>query len=494
MVKNPSLFEINTRVWLRDFDKGENRAKISDVPLPYWQNLREKGFDFIWLMGVWETCSSVVDDCCLQPYLVDSYSRALKDWEKSDVIGSPYAINKYEFNPEIGSEKDFLHLKKSMNKIGLKLILDFVPNHFSAASEITKSRPDIFLPSTKELMDQDPITFYKSYHHDDIYFTHGRDPFFPAWTDTIQLNYFNPATIEFMSNEILTISDYCDGLRCDMAMLILNNIFNNTWRGILDERIFPKPKTEFWKIAIDKVKSADKEFIFIAEAYWNLEWELQQLGFDFTYDKKLLDRLKDGKPHDILEHLLADDEYQSKSVRFTENHDEDRAVTSLGIEKSFSAALIISSVRGMKMFFDGQFTGKRIKLPVQLGRQPNEKNIRVVEKFYDKLFRIFNDETFKNGNCNLLEPLQVHPDNYSNRNILGWQWNYMSELRIIVVNYSEETSQCRIKFTLPGNNYSNEMEIFDALHDKGYIRSKSDILENGLFIELGAYQGHIFTF
>lgn len=494
MAKNPSVYEINTRVWLRNFDTENKKAKISDVPFAYWQNLREKGFDFIWLMGIWDTSPLVVDDCCFQPFLVESYSRALKDWDKGDVIGSPYAINKYKFNPAIGSEKDFILLRKSMNKIGLKLILDFIPNHFSAASELTKTHPDIFLNSSKELMEQDPITFFKSYYHKDKYFTHGRDPFFPAWTDTIQLNYFNPETIQFMSNEVVAISDYCDGLRCDMAMLVLNNIFSNTWRGILDESVFPKPKKEFWKIAIDKVKSVKKNFIFIAEAYWNLEWELQQLGFDYTYDKKLLDRLKDGQPHDILEHLRAEEEYQSKSLRFIENHDEERSVNSLGIEKSFAAALIISSVRGMKLFFDGQFSGKRTKLPLQLSRQPREKDIKVVEKFYSKLLKIFNDETFKNGKCRLLEPLQVHPDNYSSFNILGWQWTLNNETRVIVVNYSPETSQCRIKFSLPQNPDSNELEIYDALHDKGYIRYKSEILDNGLFVELGAFQGHIFTF
>jgi len=494
MVKNPSLYEINTRVWLREFDKDSEKAKISDVPISFWQNLREKGFDYIWLMGVWETTPSLVEKCCFQSFLVESYSRSLKDWEKPDVIGSPYAINNYEFNQQIGSADDFLKLKKSLNEMGLGLILDFVPNHFSAMSEITKSNSEIFLHSSRELVDQDPTTFFQSYFNKKFFFTHGRDPFFPAWTDTIQLNYFNPATIEFMTNILLKISNFCDGVRCDMAMLVLNNVFNNTWRGIIDESKFPKPAEEFWKIAIDKIKSHKKDFLFIAEAYWNLEWELQQLGFDYTYDKKLLDRLKDGKPFEVSEHLRADNQYQMKSLRFIENHDEERAVTSLGIEKSFAAALIISSISGMKLFYDGQLVGKRIKLPVQLARAPKEKEIKVVQKYYDKLLTIFNDGTFKNGECRQLEPIQVHPDNYSSYNIFAWHWIYKNEIRVIVVNYSSETSQCRIKFSLPQNFDSNDVEIYDVLHDKGYIRTKYEITDSGLFIELGAYQGHIFTF
>lgn len=491
MNKNPNIYEINLRVWIRKFDSDGKPATFKSIPLEYWQDLKDKGIDYVWLMGVWQTCDSVIEECCFQSGLVESYSRALRDFSKEDVIGSPYAINKYEINPALGTSSELKKLKDTLNKIGLKLILDFVPNHFSADSEIIKEHPDIFLQCSENFHTEDPHTFFKTKYFDDKYFAHARDPFFPAWTDTIQVNFFNPEAIKFMTDTLHSIAQYCDGVRCDMAMLVLKNVFHNTWRGVLTDSNFSDSINEFWLTSINSIKSQFKDFLFIAEAYWNLEWELQQLGFDYTYDKKLLDRLKDGTPRSIKDHLLADENFQAKSVRFIENHDEDRAVTSLGIEKSFAAALIIKTIKGMHLFFEGQFVGNRIKLPVQLGREPNEKIIKVVEKFYSKLMSITNEVVFKNGEWTYLDTHSVHPNNELNENIIAYEWRLNTERRIVIVNFSNQTSQCRIKLDL--TDYDDILEIFDILHDKGYIRSKGDIETNGLFVELGAWQGHIFS-
>ena len=116
---------------------------------------------------------------------------------------------------------------------------------------------------------------------------HGRDPLFSAWQDTVQVNYFNTNAREYLSNVLLKLVDVCDGVRCDMAMLPLNNVFFNTWIGVLNKANIVKPLEEFWEMAIKAVKAKNNNFIFLAEAYWDLEWDLQQLGFDFTYDKRL---------------------------------------------------------------------------------------------------------------------------------------------------------------------------------------------------------------
>jgi 1,4-alpha-glucan branching enzyme len=491
-MENNKLFEINTRVWLKRFNTGEKTAKLPDVPESYWQKLSEKGINAVWLMGIWKTCNSLVERCCFEEGLIQSYDRALKTWRKEDVIGSPYAIDKYEINPALGTKKDLENLRKTLNKFGMKLILDFIPNHFSAESEVIKTNPEIFLNCKPEHLEQDSLTFFKSDYHSDRVFAHGRDPFFPAWTDTIQINYFNPQTREFLTSCLKKIAKMCDGVRCDMAMLVLNNVFNNTWRGVIDKEKYPRPVDEFWKEAIDNVKAENKDFIFIAEAYWNLEWDLQQLGFDYTYDKKLLDRLTDGTPVSIRDHLRAEQDYQVKSVRFIENHDEDRATAKLGVEKSFAAAIIISTVQGLKLYFDGQFVGKRIKLPVQLGVEPEEKEIKVISNFYNKLFSITNNEIFKFGSWRLIETLSAGEGNNSYENILAWHWNYNSENRLVVINYSPQTSQCRLKLDL--NGYDDALEIFDVLHDKGYIRSLEEVRNPGLFVELAAYQSHIFAY
>lgn len=491
-MKNPKLLEINIRLLVRRFDSEQKRAKLSDIPLSYWKNLANQGFEIIWLMGIWETTSILIDRCCFEENLIQSYNKSLKDWQRKDVIGSPYAINKYEINPELGTKKDLLQLKKTLNDLKILLMLDFVPNHFSAETELLKSNPDIFLETTEEVLSSDKHTFYRPIQQPHRIFAHGRDPFFPAWTDTVQLNYYHLNTRKFMTELLLAIAELCDGVRCDMAMLTLNNVFGNTWCGVINEYLHPKPRDEFWQTAIATVKQDYPNFIFLAEAYWNLEWDLQQLGFDFTYDKKLLDRLKDGTPKNIHDHLRADLAFQQKSSRFLENHDEERVKHKLGLEKSLAAAVIISTIPGMRFFFDGQCEGKKIRLPIQLGREPKESKSKTVSSFYEKLFHITKNEIFSLGNWELKEALPVWEKDNTSENILTWLWTLNSQHCLVVVNYSNTTSQARIKIQTKG---SEELVLLsDLLSEKEYLRSANEVFYSGLFVELGAYQVHLLQY
>ncbi|MFA6598211.1 MAG: alpha-amylase family glycosyl hydrolase [Ignavibacteriaceae bacterium] len=491
-MKNPRLLEINIRLLVRRFDTEQKRAKLADIPFSYWKNLAAQGFEIIWLMGIWETTSILIDRCCFEENLIHSYDRSLKDWQRKDVIGSPYAINQYNINPELGTKDDLLQLKKTLNELGMLLMLDFIPNHFSAETELLETHPDIFLETTEEVLASDRHTFYRPIKQLHRIFAHGRDPFFPAWTDTVQLNYYNLDTRKFMTGILLNIAELCDGVRCDMAMLTLNNVFGNTWCGVINEYLHPKPHDEFWQSAITTVKKTHPDFIFLAEAYWNLEWDLQQLGFDFTYDKKLLDRLKDGTPKNIYDHLRADLLFQQKSSRFLENHDEERAKHLLGMEKSLAAAVIISTIPGMRLFFDGQFEGKKIKLPIQLGREPKESKNKTVSTFYEKLFHVTKNEIFSLGNWKLLEALPVWEKEHTHENLLTWLWMYNSQHCLVVVNYSNVTSQGRIKLQIDGTQ--DLVLLTDLLSDIEYLRSANEVFYSGLFVELGAYQFHLFQY
>lgn len=492
MSYNPSMYEINTRVWLRRFDHGIIKSTLADVPKSYWDDFAKNGIEYIWLMGVWNTCDSAIQKYCFEEDLVKNYKRALKDWRREDVIGSPFAVNNYELSSSLGDKRSLLELKSYLNKKGIKLILDFVPNHFSAVSGLIKSNPDIFLSVGQEQYESDPHTFYQPYPDEQKYFAHGRDPFFPAWQDTVQVNFFSEQARIFLTNTLLNLTEVCDGVRCDMAMLALNNVFQNTWGGILKKNGYEKPKIEFWKYAVEKVKNERADFLFIAEAYWDLEWDLQQLGFDYTYDKKFTDRLKSASALEINEHLLADAEYQKKSLRFTENHDEERAVTILGKEKSKAAAVVISTLLGMHFYHDGQFEGRKIKLPVQLGREPEETVIAEIKEFYNNLLKITTQEIFKHGKWELLNPIYSWETNTTFKNILSWGWSLQAEKRIVVVNYSDKISTCRLKLDLQG--FQEEFIIKDLLSDQTYTRSAEEVYHTGLFIELKPYQSHIFAF
>src|ERR1035437_160712 len=487
MLINPKLYEINTRVWLKKL-----YIKLSDLPFKFFTDLAQKGINIVWLMGLWKTSSRVIDKYCFTQDLINSYDKALKDWKKEDVIGSPYSIDEYDVNPEIGRWQDLIDLKRKLNHIGIRLLLDFVPNHFSVESRVLKNNPNIFLQVEEEFYQKDPFTFFKSQFNPDITLAHGRDPLFSAWQDTVQVDFFNTSAREYLSIILLKLVDVCDGVRCDMAMLPLNNVFFNTWVGVLNKTDFIKPMDEFWKMAIKRKKDKNSNFIFLAEAYWDLEWDLQQLGFDFTYDKRLTDRLAANYLPEVIAHLKAEKGFQNKSVRFIENHDEPRAISKFGKFRSLAAATVISTIQGMKFYYNGQFEGKRIKLPVQLGREPEEKFSNTIYKYYEKLLNITKEDIFTYGEWEFLEPISAGNGNLSFQNFLTWQWSYKYARALVIINYSELTSQCRIRIEIKSKR--DFIILQDQLNGKVFDRSVSEIKYPGLFIELKGFASHIFTF
>ncbi len=484
---NPALLEVNGRIWIKRFKPESRRVTLRDIDKSFFESLKKKKIDYLWLMGAWQNSEESAENYCLVEGLRNEYAEALPDWKKSDVIGSPYAIEGYTLNRRFGSEGDLLQFKEKLNRAGIKLILDFIPNHFSAESKLISQHPEIFLEGDEELLELDRETFFEL---NGKVFAHGKDPYFSAWQDTIQVNYFSMRTYEYLTDELLKLTEMCDGVRCDMAMLPIMHIFENTWKRIITKKNPEKPSVEFWEYAISAVKKKRDDFMFIAEAYWDLEYELQQLGFDYTYDKRLTDRLRNDTPENIKAHLRAEYEFQSKSVRFLENHDEERTITALGEKRSAAAAVICSTLPGMRFYHDGQFEGKRIRLPVQLGREPVEKVNSGIEEFYNRLLPIASLDVCKYGIWELLEAHPAGSDDYTFKNVLSWIWYNDDDYMLVVINYSGDNAYCRLKISFDDDK--EQFELKDLMDGKIYNRSRNEIETNGLFIQLEGYQNHIF--
>ena len=192
---------------------------------------------------------------------------------------------------------------------------------------------------------------------------YGRDPYFDGWPDTLQLNYGNPDLQQAMIGELTRIAGQCDGVRCDMAMLVLPDVFERTW-GI---RADP-----FWPKATGSVRRKHPHFLFMAEVYWDLEWTMQQQGFDYAYDKRLYDRLREGHARPVREHFHAGLDYQNKLARFLENHDEPRAAATFSPDVHEAAAVITFLSPGLRFFHQGQFQGRRKRISPHLVRGPQE--------------------------------------------------------------------------------------------------------------------------
>ena len=315
--------------------------------------------DAVWFMGVWERSPAGLAIARTNPSLMADFRRALPDLAERDIVGSPYCVRRYVVDTALAEAR------KQLAQRGVKLILDFVPNHVAPDHPWTDDHPEYFIRGDREDLAKEPESFLE---RNGRIFACGRDPYFPAWPDVLQLNAFAPGLRRAAIDTVSGIAEQCDGVRCDMSMLFINSIFERTW----GQRAGPKPSTEYWPDLITAVKRGHNQFMFMAEAYWDLEWELQQQGFDYCYDKRLYDRMEHGDVNGVRQHLCADLAYQSKLVRFLENHDEPRAASTFEPDEHRAAAVIILTLPGTKLLYEGQFEGLRTRLQVFLARRPEE--------------------------------------------------------------------------------------------------------------------------
>lgn len=482
----PFLYEINTWVWLSDLSRRYGKTvDLSSVPATEWDTISAYGFNAIWLMGVWQRSPAGISIANQNKDLLAALRQALPDFHPDDNVGSPYCVRRYVVDQHLGGPEGLSVARAELSKRGMNLVLDFVPNHVAPDHPWVGDHPEYFIRGNSDEARKDPSSFITL---GEQVFARGRDPYFPAWPDVLQLNAFDPNLRQALIETISDIASQCDGIRCDMAMLVLNSVFERTW-GI---RAGPRPASEYWVDLIAAVKNRHPGFVFIAEAYWDLEWELQQQGFDFCYDKKLYDRLDHSDAESIRLHLDADLAYQNKLVRFVENHDEPRAATTFSSAKIRSAALTVATLPGARLFHEGQFEGRKIRVPVFLGRRPDELLDADQQLFYGKLMDVITRRVFHQGEWILCDPTGW-PGNAGFQNLAAWCWSKDQERYMIAVNFSGSSAQARVH--VPWADVAGRTwHLIDRLSDATYDRDGDQMVSLGLYVELSAWACHLLEF
>jgi len=481
--KNPVIYEINTWVWLQELRQKYHRSvMLGSVPSEEWDALASLEVEAVWLMGVWERSPVGIRISRALPALQTEYRQALPDYSLEDVVGSPYCVHRYVVDERLGGLWGLAEARAELVRRGLRLILDFVPNHVAPDHPWVYEFPKYFIHGSGKDLVGVPNEFFVA---DGKIIACGRDPYFPPWTDTAQLNAFHPGLRRAVIETVSGIADQCDGLRCDMAMLLINSIFERTW----GDRAGPRPDSEYWRELIGAVRERHPDFLFVAEAYWELEWELQQQGFDYCYDKRLYDRLICDRAEDIRLHLTADLSYQNKLVRFIENHDEPRAAEAFSLDKARAAAVAMATLPGAKLFHQGQFEGRRVRLPVQLGRRPDETVDEALQVFYKRLLKVIHAPAFKEGEWSLCER-SGWPDNPSYVNVVAWCWRQADEKYLVVINLSP--ARCRGRIQLPWTDLKGRRSLlFEVMNGERYEPDGDEMLDQGLYVDLEAWRFHI---
>ncbi|MBA4398102.1 MAG: alpha-amylase [Syntrophus sp. (in: bacteria)] len=475
---HPVIYEINTWVWLGEMSRRYGKTITLDaVPVQEWDALADLGIDALWLMGVWERSPAGIRIASQNEGLVADFKGTLSDFSPEDNVGSPYCVRNYTVDAHLGGPEGLSEARRMLAERDIELILDFIPNHVAPDHSWVMEHPEYFIRGNEEEFSKDPGSFMQI---DNRVFACGRDPHYPAWPDVLQLNAFHPEARRAIIDMVLNIAGQCDGVRCDMAMLVMNPVFSGTW----GTRAGSEPEQEFWPELIRAVRKSHPSFLFLAEAYWGLEWRLQQQGFDFCYDKRLYDRLKHDNAESVRLHLCAERSYQDKLIRFIENHDEPRAAIAFSSEKAFAAAVTIATIPGARLFHEGQFEGRIIRLPVFLGRRPEESGDPHIQAFYRTLLSIMKSDCLRNGEWRLCERI-VSPDPAGNEKLVGWFWRNKKESCLIVVNLSDAPAQGQVR--LPGNDPTGESCLWTDI----FTGNVCEIRSGGLSVDLPAWGFHI---
>ena len=485
-MRYPTLYQINTRVWLKELSQKLDRpTTLNDIPDAELDRLARMGFDWVWFLSVWQTGPAGQWVSRNNPEWRKEFEETLPELREEDISGSGFAITGYTVHENLGGDAALARLRERLRKRGLRLMLDFVPNHTGLDHSWVEDHPEYYIRGTELDLARSPRDYtWINRKQGDLLLAHGRDPYFAGWPDTLQLNYGDPATQEAMISELIRIAGQCDGVRCDMAMLVLPDVFERTW-GITSQ--------PFWPKATRIVRERAQDFCFMAEVYWDLEWTLQQQGFDYTYDKRLYDRLCEGHARPVREHLRADPDYQSKLARFLENHDEPRTAVTFSPRVHQAAAIVTFLAPGLRFFHEGQFQGRCKRISPHLCRRPDEPVDRQLEQFYDRLLAVLRHPAVRDGRWELLECQPAWEGNWTCDCFLSFAWQGEAGERLLVtVNYAPNESQCYVR--LPFADLGNRpWRLRDLIGDATYDREVSDLESRGLFLDLAPWQASVFS-
>jgi glycosidase len=415
-----------------------------------------------------------------------AHHEVLADLTDDDVVGSAYCVRDYRVDDRLGGEAGLAIAREALAQRGARLVLDLVPNHVSPDHRWVTEHPEYFIRGTADDIARDPASFIAI---GDQVIACGRDPYFPAWPEVLQLDASNPALRAAVAALVADLTERCDGLRCDMAMLLLDDVFRRTWGDRVGHDTVDDDRG-FWPIVIEAARQARPDFRLWAEAYWDLESVLLEQGFDACYDKRLYDRLVHHAPIDeVRAHLAAPVEGQHRTVRFVENHDEPRAASLLSPAEHLVALTATLTLPGVALVHEGEIERRRVRVPVTLGRRPHEEPYRSIVDGVDRLLGLLADG-LRSGEWSLGE---VHgwPDNQSADRLLAWSWTAPAARHLVVVNLTAETADGMVTWPWP-DDAGRTLRLIDRATGEHYDRDGDDAVANGLYVSLHGHASHLF--
>ena len=482
---HPHLYEINAWAWLTQLSRRLGRnIDLATVPDGEWDAIAQLGFDAVWLMGVWQRSPISRSITLEDPANFPNFERALPGFSPDDVVGSPYSVMQYVPDPRIGTWDALDCAREKLHSRKMALFLDFVGNHSARDNPWVHDHPDFYVQGSPQDFQNNPSLFFEAdTAQGSRYIALAKDPYFPPWTDVAQLNHFQPEMCAAHLAELRVIAQHCDGVRCDMAMLLLNDIFGKNWSHLLGNT--PPAAKEFWT----EVREAVPNLVLLAEAYWGTEPRLIDLGFSFAYDKTLYDAVRGADVGAIHARLSDTRDQQSHYARFLENHDEPRRAEAIPNDRLPAVGTLMGTLPGMRFYQQGEIEGNKIRLPVTLAVAAPEPTDRFSQAFFQKILSLTRENVFHEGNWNMLD---VSAEGYTSPlGLIVYEWRSKQAWKVIAVNLAAGASQGRVRLA-DGVSKTQQYIFYDQLNEVRYDRSGEELHDVGLFVRLEGFQAHIF--
>jgi glycosidase len=483
-MRYPFLFEVNARQWIAGLrDAFGPAVDLGSVPDGEIDRIAGYGVTHLWLMGVWPTGRISQAEALGYDDLIRSYEEALPGWRAADVMGSPYAIAEARVDEFLGGDDALRRLRGRLNQRGVMLILDFVPNHLGRDHPWVRAHPERFIGMDHPFEGSFSVETLQGTR----FLAYGKDPFFDGWTDTVQVEYRSGEARQAMMEMLESISERCDGVRCDMAMLVLADVFQRTWGHV--PACGACVGGEFWEEAIARVRRMHPKFLFLAEAYWGRENRLCELGFDFAYDKTLYDGLIHDDAVGTAAHILGMGGMNACRAHFLENHDEPRIASLMGLERMKAALLTTLGLPGMRFLHDGQVEGFRRFARIQLRRRADEKPDAAIRQIYDSVLSALSESSVGRARAQILLPRPAWDGNETHRTFVIVLWGDGNHRDLLVINLASHAAQCRVRLNLPDAVWV----LRDRLGEEVWERSGSAMQSEGLYLDLVPRKAQIFA-
>ena len=481
----PSLYQINTRVWLTELARALGRpATLDDVPDAELDRLAARGFDWVWMLSVWKTGVAGRAVSRANPEWRKEFEHTLPDLREEDIAGSGFAITGYTVSEALGGDAALARLRARLADRGMRLMLDFVPNHTGLDHPWVDEHPDYYVSGTEDDLAQAPANYTRLPRAGGaLILAHGRDPYFPGWPDTLQLDYGNPATQEAMIGELERVAGQCDGVRCDMAMLVLPDVFERTWgrraqavlagghparpgagprvllhgRGLLGPRVDPPAagvRLHVRQAAVRQAPGGPRAARARAPPRRD-----RLPGTARAVPRE--PRRAPGRRH-----------LQPRDAPGGRRHHVPRAGPALLPPGAVRGA------HGADLAASGPRTGG--------ARRP------VLSAFYDRLLAVIRRPALRVGDWRLLPCGVAWDGNATNDNYVAYSWQLGREVRLIVaVNASAVYSQCFVRLPF-GDLAGRQWRLEDLLGDAVYVRDGSDLQTWGLFLDEPPWKAQVF--